>query len=102
VERAIDASAFSGTPLGFSVSEKLRALGKGTLTLGAIPWAHVTVDGEKRRDTPLVGLPLTAGAHQVWLQCPATGRELRLTVNVEADAEVKRVVDLTGEPKIVQ
>ncbi|HZS40756.1 MAG TPA: serine/threonine-protein kinase [Polyangia bacterium] len=101
-ERAVDAAAFTGTPPTFSVSEKLRALGKGTLTLGAIPWAHVTVDGEKKRDTPIVGLSLPAGAHQVWLQCPATGREIKLTVNIDPDAEVKRVVDLNGEPKIIE
>jgi len=102
VDRALDAAAFAGTPPTVIVNEKLRAIGKGTLTLGAIPWAHVTVDVEKKRDTPIVGLAVTAGTHQVWMQCPATGRELKLTVNVDADAEVKRVVDLTGEPKIVQ
>ena len=71
------------------------------LDLNALPWAHVTIDGEKRADTPLIKLALTTGPHQVKVVCPPTGRELRFTVVVEADKEVKRLADLRGEPKLV-
>jgi serine/threonine protein kinase len=101
VDKPLEPSAFAGTPRAATVSERLTPLGKGELTLNALPWAHVTIDGEKRPDTPLIKLALTAGPHQVKLVCPPTGRELRFTVVVEADKEVKRLADLRGEPKLV-
>jgi serine/threonine protein kinase len=92
---------FTGTPPSAALSEKLIPLGKGELTLNALPWAHVTIDGEKRPDTPLLKYPLPAGPHQVRVACPATGRELKFTVVVEADKEVKRLADLRAEPKLL-
>jgi serine/threonine-protein kinase len=92
--------AFGGTPPAASVVERLAPLGRGQLTLNALPWAHVTIDGEKAPDTPLQKLPLTAGAHVVRLQCPPTGRDFKLTVSIEPDQELRRVVDLRGEPKV--
>jgi hypothetical protein len=102
VMRILDPVQFAGTPPSVLINEKLRALGRGTLTLGVIPWAHVTIDGVKQRDAPLDHLALTAGVHQVHLVAPATGREFKLTITVEPDADVRRVVDLTGEPKIIE
>ncbi len=102
VDRPLDAAQFVGAPPTATVNERLTPLGRGTLTLGALPWAHVTIDGEKRPDTPLVGLQLPAGPHQVQLVCPPTGREFKLTVVIEADTEARRVVDLRGEPHLVQ
>ncbi len=46
-------------------------------------------------------LALPAGPHQVRLVCPPTGRELKFTVTVEPNREVRRVADLRGEPKLV-
>jgi hypothetical protein len=77
------------------------ALPHGLLTLNARPWAHVTIDGEKRPDTPIQKLTLPAGPHKVRLVCPPTGHELRFTVVVEADREVMRIADLTGDPHLV-
>jgi eukaryotic-like serine/threonine-protein kinase len=74
---------------------------RGELTLGALPWAHVTIDGDKRPDTPLAKLALAAGAHQVRLVCPPTGKELRFTVQIEPGRETRKVADLRGEPKLV-
>jgi hypothetical protein len=83
-----------------SVSEKLSPLPKGRLTLNALPWAHVTIDGEKAPDTPILKMPITAGPHIIKLQCPPTGREYKLPVLVNPDEDVRRVVDLRGEPKV--
>jgi hypothetical protein len=99
VERAL---AFGGSPPAANVVEKLAPLPRGQLTLNALPWAHVTIDGEKVADTPLVKWPLTAGPHAVRVVSPPTGRELRLTVVVEADREVRRVIDLRGEPRLTE
>jgi hypothetical protein len=102
VDRTIAWSTFTGEPPSATVDERLTALGRGELTLNALPWAHVTIDGEKRPDTPLRRLALSAGPHQIRLQCPPTGRELKFTVVVEPDKEVKRLADLRGEPKLVE
>ena len=102
LDRTLEIAAFAGTPRTATVNERLTPLAQGALTLNALPWAHVTIDGEKRPDTPLKRLSLPAGPHQVRLQCPPTGRELKFTVVVEADGEVKRLADLRGEPKLVE
>jgi hypothetical protein len=75
-------------------------VGRGQLTLNALPWAHVTIDGDKAPDTPLVKLALPAGPHVVKLVSPPTGREFKLTVTIEPDQEIRRVVDLRGEPSV--
>jgi serine/threonine-protein kinase len=83
-----------------TVSEKLSPLPKGRLTLNAIPWAHVTIDGEKAQDTPIQKLPIFAGPHVIKLSCPPTNREFTLKVLVDPEEDLRRVVDLRGEPKV--
>ena len=75
---------------------------RGQLTLNALPWAHVTIDGEPQPDTPIQHLSLTAGPHTVRLQCPPTGRELKFTVVIAADAELRKLADLRAEPHLVE
>ncbi len=94
VERSLDPAP------EWLLSEKLQPLPKGRLTLNALPWAHVTIDGEKAQDTPILKLPITAGAHVIKLVCPPTGREFKLPVLVNPDEDVRRVVDLRGEPRV--
>jgi serine/threonine-protein kinase len=85
-----------------TIEARLSPLPRGELTLGALPWAHVTIDGEKRPDTPLAKLSLSAGAHQVRLYCPPTGKELKFSVTIEPAKAVRRVADLRGEPHLVE
>ena len=96
VERAVTVAGGAAT-----VEARLQPLPRGELTLGALPWAHVTIDGDKRPDTPLSKVALAAGPHQVRLVCPPTGKELRFTVQIEPGRETRRVADLRGEPKLV-
>jgi serine/threonine-protein kinase len=84
-----------------TIDARLSPLPRGELTLGALPWAHVTIDGDKRPDTPLSKIALAAGPHQVRLVCPPTGKELRFTVQIEPGKETRKVADLRGEPKLV-
>jgi hypothetical protein len=83
-----------------TVTEKLQPLPRGRLTLNALPWAHVFIDGEKAPDTPISKMSITAGPHTIKLQCPPTGREYKLNVVVDPDEDVRRVVDLRGEPRV--
>ena len=85
-----------------TIDARLAPLPRGELTLGALPWAHVTIDGDKRADTPLSKIALTAGAHQVRLSCPPTGRELKFSVQIEAGKETRKVADLRGAPRLVE
>jgi eukaryotic-like serine/threonine-protein kinase len=96
VERALE----PGQEL--AVSEKLAPLAKGRLTLNALPWAHVTIDGEKAQDTPILKLPITVGPHVIKLDCPPTGKQYKLNVLVDPDEDLRRVVDLRGEPKVTE
>jgi len=84
-----------------TVEARLVPLPRGELTLGALPWAHVTIDGEKRPDTPLARVALAAGPHQVRLVCPPTGKELRFTVQIEPGKETRKVADLRDQPHLV-
>jgi serine/threonine-protein kinase len=98
LERAVEPAA-NGTA---TIDARLQPLPRGELTLGALPWAHVTIDGDKRADTPLSKVALTAGAHQVRLNCPPTGRELKFTVQIEAGKEIRKVADLRGAPRLIE
>ena len=91
-----------GPPRATTLTLRLEPLPRGLLTLGARPWAHVTIDGEKKPDTPLVKVSLTQGTHAVRLACPATGKELRFAVTVVPGTETRRVADLVGEPHLVE
>jgi hypothetical protein len=64
----------------------------GTLSVNAIPWARITVDGNPAGQTPRLGLPLRAGTHTVRLTTAggdkrtrtvyvAPGRDTRLTID---------------------
>jgi serine/threonine-protein kinase len=101
IDRTLEPAQFTGTPPALTVKHTLMPVARGTLTLNARPWAHVTIDGEKRPDTPIQKLQLAAGPHKVRLVCPPTGHELKFTVVVEPDREVTRIADLTGEPKLI-
>jgi serine/threonine-protein kinase len=95
------ASTTSPSPAPPRVARK-RAVAHGELTLGAVPWAHVTVDGEARPDTPLRKLALAAGKHEVHLVCPPTGKELRFSVQIDPGKETRKVADLRAEPRLVE
>ena len=69
-------------------------LPKGTVSLNAIPWATVTIDGQNVGDTPIGNLPLTVGPHEVVFRNAELG-EQRRTITVTTRAPVRLSVDLT-------
>jgi Protein kinase domain/PEGA domain len=64
----------------------------GTLSVNAVPWARIFVDGHPAGQTPRLGLPLRAGAHTVRLQT-AGGDERTRTVYVSPGRETHLSVD---------
>ncbi len=101
VERVITRRDFVGAEPTATLHETLTALLPGFLTLNALPWAHVFVDGEPFGDTPIARRAVPPGAHSVRFSAPATGHDLTLSVTVAADGEQRRLVDLRGEPRLV-
>jgi hypothetical protein len=69
-------------------------LPKSTVSLNAIPWASVSVDGQNIGDTPIGNFPLTVGPHEVVFRNAELGDERR-TIMVTARAPVRLSVDLT-------
>lgn len=78
-------------PAGKAVSVPL-TLPKGTLSVNALPWADVWIDGQSLGATPLGNLSLTIGNHEVMWRHPQFG-ERRQTVKVTAQTSVRAGVD---------
>lgn len=69
----------------------------GRLSIGAVPWAEVYLDGKKLgRRTPIVGHAVEAGEHTVRLVNPATGREKTVQVTVKAGRTATVTANLSG------
>lgn len=69
----------------------------GTLNLNALPWADVWIDGKKVGDTPVAGLRLPLGIHDIVFRHPQLG-ERTMTTTVRADTASAASVDFTKAP----
>ncbi len=72
--------------------------GTGTVTVQALPWADVVLDGRALGRTPLRDRPLSAGEHALVLSCPPLGREVRHTLRIADGDRVRISVDLQASP----
>lgn len=68
-------------------------LPKGSLSVNALPWAEVSIDGERVGETPIGNVALTIGSHDVVFRHPELG-EQRHKVVVTAAAPARLSVDL--------
>jgi hypothetical protein len=68
-------------------------LPKGTLSVNALPWAEVFVDGERVGETPIGNLTLTIGPHEILFKHPQFA-EQRHAVTVTARTPARVSVDL--------
>ena len=66
---------------------------KAAVSLNALPWAEVWIDGEKAGETPLGNLSLSIGPHEIIFRHPDFG-ELRQAVTVSLTAPARVSVDL--------
>jgi len=65
----------------------------GSMSLNAIPWAQVWIDGQQVGETPLANVAVPIGSHEVLFRHPDLGEKLvRTVVTLEAPAKVS--VDL--------
>jgi hypothetical protein len=95
---------FANDALGFRVTRRLNiapgktttssiAVPNGSLSLNAIPWADVFVDGNRVGQTPLGNLSLPIGTHEVLFRHPDLG-ERKETVTVTTGTTARLGVDL--------
>ena len=66
---------------------------KGSVSLNALPWAEVWIDGEKAGETPLGNLSLSLGQHDVVFRHPELG-EQHNAITVSLTAPVRVSVDM--------
>jgi hypothetical protein len=64
----------------------------GLLSVNALPWAEVLIDGTAVGTTPLANLVVPIGAREVVMRHPKFG-ERRRTVNVRANAPARIGID---------
>jgi eukaryotic-like serine/threonine-protein kinase len=58
--------------------------GYGTLTVSCVPWCHIYVDGlDTGRNSPVSGMKLSAGRHELRVVNPPSGRTRDIDVEVE-------------------
>ena len=68
-------------------------LPKRTMSLNAVPWAEVWIDGQKAGETPMGNLPVSIGPHEIVFRHPQFG-EQRHAVTVTMAASTRLSVDL--------
>ena len=69
-------------------------LPNGSVSINALPWAAVSLDGKDLGSTPLANLDVPLGSHEVVLRHPQLG-ERRQTILVTAKGPVRLVIDLS-------
>jgi hypothetical protein len=95
---------FTNAALGYRITRTVQVLAgqtssiileapQGTLSINALPWAEVWVDGTPAGETPIGNLSLTIGTHELLFRHPELG-EQRKTVTVGAREPVRVGVDL--------
>lgn len=70
------------------------AIPEGTLSVNALPWADVTIDGQSVGTTPLANVRLPIGSHEIVWRHPELG-ERRQTVSVTGGAPARIGVNFT-------
>ncbi|NOT26532.1 MAG: PEGA domain-containing protein [Acidobacteria bacterium] len=92
-------------PLGFRMTRTIQVapgkvspiavtLPKGVVSLNAIPWATVSIDGENVGETPIGNLPVTIGSHEVVFTNPQFGEQRRV-INVTLKAPIRASIDFS-------
>jgi hypothetical protein len=71
---------------------------RATLSINALPWGEVSIDGRAQGNTPLRGLKLKPGTHRLSVRCPPLDRTAELTVELAPKADARLVVDLQRAP----
>jgi len=66
------------------------ATGPGFLTLDTVPWTKVSEGGRSLGTTPIIGVPLSAGAHTLSLENPGAGIHTSISLVIKSGDHVSR------------
>ena len=66
---------------------------RGTLSVNALPWAEVWIDGQRAGETPIGNYSIPIGTHELLFRHPELG-EQRKTVTIGAQGPVRVGVDM--------
>jgi hypothetical protein len=69
---------------------------KGSMALNALPWAEVSIDGEKIGETPIGSVTVPIGTHEVVFRHPDLG-ERRTTATVTTGAPTRVSMDMRAK-----
>ncbi len=84
--RSVQVTAGQATTVGLK-------LPMGTISINALPWAEVWIDGQRAGETPIGNLSIAIGNHDVVFRHPELGEQKR-TVAVGVGAPVRVGVDM--------
>jgi serine/threonine-protein kinase len=93
----------AAAPEGASPSEPAAsgtapAAGHAHLSVNALPWAQLRLDGRTLGVTPQRALSVSVGAHLLELDCPPLGRKARVPLKLNAGDHPHVLVDLNASP----
>jgi serine/threonine-protein kinase len=77
------------------------ASARARLSVNALPWAELRLDGRALGATPKRALAVSAGSHVLLLECPPLGRQARVSLKLSADEHRHVLVDLNADPPTV-
>jgi hypothetical protein len=69
---------------------------KGVMAVNALPWAEVTIDGDKVGETPIGSLSVPIGTHEIVFRHPDLG-ERRTTATVTTGAATRVSMDMRAK-----
>lgn len=71
---------------------------RGFLSISAVPWAEVRIDGRLLGATPRRSVPLRAGRHTVNLSCPPLAHETTLSIELQPNQELRVSANMHESP----
>lgn len=71
------------------------------LSVNAIPWASIRLDGRALGTTPRRNVQIPAGPHTLDFACPPLGHSARVQIRAVAGETTRVVVDLSTDPAVV-
>jgi hypothetical protein len=80
------------------VAPEKESAGRATLSVNAVPWAEVSLDGRAQGTTPLRRLKLRPGTHRLSFRCPPLGKSKELSLELSRQGDARIVVDLSQDP----
>ena len=95
---AVPTTVSTSTTARGALSEPIAS---ASLSVNAMPWASVRLDGRALGTTPQRALPVRAGSHVLQLDCPPLGRNARIPLKLGAGDHQRVVVDMQTEPPTI-